>query len=173
MSTETIRLITILGTGRRGGRGYGGGGRGRVYTYHYTVTTRMTSVLRWAVMRAILMFQKKVMTKSQDSVHKPQPFWRERRAEPVSNRGPSAYQPNALPLGLTGSHSQFQWSLSICSAVKSSSGCPLNISLILNIQVDIYSWANSQSHHQTIQISQLDVCCCFLDLMSLRLLSVC
>ena len=37
--------------------------------------------------------------KSQDSVHKPQ-----RRAEAVSNRGPSAYQPNALPLGQTGSH---------------------------------------------------------------------
>ena len=31
-------------------------------------------------------------------------FWRERRAEAVSNRGPSAYQPNALPLGQTGSH---------------------------------------------------------------------
>ena len=30
---------------------------------------------------------------SQDSVHKPQPFWRERRAEAVSNRSPSAYQP--------------------------------------------------------------------------------
>ena len=29
-------------------------------------------------------------------------FWRERRAEAVSNRGPSAYQPNALPLGQTG-----------------------------------------------------------------------
>ena len=27
-------------------------------------------------------------------------FWRERRAEAVSNRGPSAYQPNALPLGI-------------------------------------------------------------------------
>ena len=34
----------------------------------------------------------------------PQTFWRERRAEAVSNRGPSAYQPNALPLGQTGSH---------------------------------------------------------------------
>ena len=33
------------------------------------------------------------------SVKKPQPFWRERRDEAVSNRGPSAYQPNALPLG--------------------------------------------------------------------------
>ena len=30
-------------------------------------------------------------------------FWRERRAEAESNRGPSAYQPNALPLSQTGS----------------------------------------------------------------------
>ena len=30
-------------------------------------------------------------------------FLRERRAEADSNRGPSAYQPNALPLGQTGS----------------------------------------------------------------------
>ena len=30
-------------------------------------------------------------------------FSRERTAEAVSNRGPSAYQPNALPLGQTGS----------------------------------------------------------------------
>ena len=29
------------------------GGRGRLYTYRYTVTTRMTPALRWAVMRAI------------------------------------------------------------------------------------------------------------------------
>ena len=36
--------------------GYGGGGRGRLYTYRYAVTTRMTSALRWASMRAILMF---------------------------------------------------------------------------------------------------------------------
>ena len=33
-----------------------GGGRGRLYTYRYTVTTRMTLALRWAAMRAILMF---------------------------------------------------------------------------------------------------------------------
>ena len=38
-----------------------------------------------------------------DSVHKPQPFRRELRAEEVSNRCPSAYQPNALPLGQAGS----------------------------------------------------------------------
>ena len=46
----------MLGTGRKGVRGYGGGGRGRVYTYRYTITTRMTPALRWAAMRAILMF---------------------------------------------------------------------------------------------------------------------
>ena len=34
----------------------GWGGRGRLYTYRYTVTTRMTPALRWAAVRAILMF---------------------------------------------------------------------------------------------------------------------
>ena len=29
---------------------------GEIYTYRYTVTTRMTYALRWAAMRAILMF---------------------------------------------------------------------------------------------------------------------
>ena len=29
------------------------------------------------------------------------------RAEAVSNRGPSAYQPNALPLGQTGSQEEY------------------------------------------------------------------
>ena len=32
------------------------GGRGRLYTYRYTVTTRMIPALRWAAVRAILMF---------------------------------------------------------------------------------------------------------------------
>ena len=34
-----------------------GGEEDYMYTYRYTVTTRMTSALRWAAMRAILMFQ--------------------------------------------------------------------------------------------------------------------
>ena len=34
----------------------GGGEGGRLYTCRYTVTIRMTSVLRWAAIRAILMF---------------------------------------------------------------------------------------------------------------------
>ena len=36
-------------------------------------------------------------------------FRRERRAEAVSNRGPSAYQPTALPLGQTGSLGGWTW----------------------------------------------------------------
>ena len=32
------------------------GGEGDYYTYRYTVTTRMASALRWAAMRAILVF---------------------------------------------------------------------------------------------------------------------
>ena len=51
----------------------------------------------------LLLFVLRRVQEKQDSVHKPQPFRRERRAEAVSNRGPSAYQPNALPLGQTGS----------------------------------------------------------------------
>ena len=38
-------------------------------------------------------------------------FLRRRRAEAVSNRGPSAYQPNALPLGQTGSPDQLTYPL--------------------------------------------------------------
>ena len=46
--------------GEKGGRGEGEGVwkwvGGRLYTYRYTVTTRMIPALRWAAMRAILMF---------------------------------------------------------------------------------------------------------------------
>ena len=38
------------------GEGRGGWGGGRLYIYRYTVTTGMTFALRWAAMRAILMF---------------------------------------------------------------------------------------------------------------------
>ena len=47
--TETIRLIRD--------RERGGGVMVILYAYRYTVTTRMTTALRWAAMpRAILMF---------------------------------------------------------------------------------------------------------------------
>ena len=71
----------------------------------------MTSALRWAVMRAILMFHN-CEGQSHRTVSTDHNFWRERRTEADSNRGPSAYQPNALPLGQTGSLSLspcFSW----------------------------------------------------------------
>ena len=88
--------------------GMWGGGRGRFYTYRYTVTTRMTSALMGSDESHF-----NVSVGSDGHSHKTgstnHNFWRERRAEPVSNRGPSAYQPTALPLGQTGSHGR-RWS---------------------------------------------------------------
>ena len=49
-------VARLIRDGEKRGRGYGGGGRGRLYTYRWTVTTRMIPALRWAAMRAILMF---------------------------------------------------------------------------------------------------------------------
>ena len=95
-----MRLIRY---GEKGGRGYGGGGRGRLYTHRYTVTTSMTSALRWAAMTAILVFHN-CEGQSHKTASRDHNFWSERRAEADSNWGPSAYQPNALPLGQTGSH---------------------------------------------------------------------
>ena len=95
--------MRLIRDGEKGERGYGGGGRGRLlYTYRYTVTTRMTSALRWAAVRAILMFHN-CEGQSYKTVSTDHNFSRGRRAEADSNRGPSAYQPNDLPLGQTGS----------------------------------------------------------------------
>ena len=58
-------------------------------------------------MRAILMFQSLWVTNPQEGVHKPQPLWREGRAEAESSPSPSAYQSTALPLGQTGSQVAF------------------------------------------------------------------
>ena len=49
-STETIRLI------RDGQMEMGEEGHYK-YTHRYTVTTKVTPALRWAAMRAVLMFQ--------------------------------------------------------------------------------------------------------------------
>ena len=67
----------------------------------------MTPALRWAAMRAILKFHY-FEGQSDRTVSTYHNFWRERRAEADSNRGPSAYQPNALPLGQTGSR---EWNI--------------------------------------------------------------
>ena len=80
----------------------GGGGGASEITYHrYTVATKMSSALRWAAMTAILMFLN-CEGQSRKTVSTDHSLWRERGAQADSNRGPSAYQPNALPLGQTG-----------------------------------------------------------------------
>ena len=101
VSKRITSTETRLFTDREKGRGYGGGGRGRLYTYCFTVTTKMSPVLWWAAMRAVLMFHN-CEGQSQDSVHN---FWRERWAKANSIWGLPAYQPNAyqLQLGQTGS----------------------------------------------------------------------
>ena len=80
------------------------GGRGRVYTYRYTVTTRMTCIKMGSdesPFNVSLIERDKVTIKTVSTNHT---FWRAERAEAVSIRGPSAYQPTALPLGQTGSN---------------------------------------------------------------------
>ena len=65
----------------------------------------MTHALR-AAMRAILMFQQSCEGQSHKTVFTDHNLWRERRTKADSNRGSSAYQPNALPQGQTGSLKQ-------------------------------------------------------------------
>ena len=106
MSTKTTRLIRDGemggGGGGGGGGGHGGGGRERLYTYCYAVTTRMTPALRWAAMSHFNV-SLNCEGQSHKTVSTNHSFWRERRAEVDLNQGPSAYQPNALLLGQTGS----------------------------------------------------------------------
>ena len=80
----------------------GGEGDYIYYTYRNTVTTRMTSALRWAAMGAILMFHN-CEGQSRKTVSTDHNLWSERKVKADSNRSPSAYQPTALPLGQTGS----------------------------------------------------------------------
>ena len=74
------------------------------------------------------------------------PFGTERRAEAVLNRGPSAYQPNALPLGQTGSPLVGRNNLSLCSSRLLSSKvvvcghCLVTLSLTVN---ETLKWLSS------------------------------
>ena len=81
---------------------------GIIYTYRYTVTTKMTYALRWAAMTAILMFHNCDGQSHNCDGHCLVHFCRERRDEADSNRVPSAYQPNALPLGQIGSQLHYK-----------------------------------------------------------------
>ena len=79
------------------------GERGRLYTYRYTVNTRMTYALRWAAMRAILMFQKEAMDKATRQCPKTTTFLKRKESrsgiEPRSFRLPAerlTARPNRL-----------------------------------------------------------------------------
>ena len=81
-----------------GGRGYGGGGRGRLYTYRYTVTTRMTCIKMGSDESH---FNDALIVRDKVTRQCPQTTTFEEKGEPkrYRNRGPSVYQPTALPLG--------------------------------------------------------------------------
>ena len=95
-STETIRLI-------REGRRRGGGGGGIYLSLHCQHQNDFCIKMGSdeSHFNVSLIERDKVTRLSTD--HK---FGRERRAEADSNRGPSAYQSNTLPIGQTGSHYQ-------------------------------------------------------------------
>ena len=90
-----------------------GGGEGDyiiINMYRYTVTTRMTSALRWAAMRGILInvqvsvgsdgqSHRTVSTNHTDFLKRKEG----RSGIDPGEDGPSAYQPNSLPLDQTGS----------------------------------------------------------------------
>ena len=78
--------MRLIRDGEKGEGGLEVEGGGRLYTYRYTVTTTMTSALRWAAMRAILMFHN-CEGQSHKTVSTDHNFSRERRAEADSNRG--------------------------------------------------------------------------------------
>ena len=82
-----------------------GGGRGRLYTYRYTVTSdKNDSCIKIGSDESHFNVSVGSDGQSHKTVSTNHNLFEERRAEAVSNRGPSAYQPNALPLGQTGSH---------------------------------------------------------------------
>ena len=87
-------------------------------------------------------------------------FWRERTAEAVSNRGPFAYQPTALPLGQTGSQIarhqpifsflivwppfkrqvllRAQWAQELCESRGGRPGLSVLTSLMVSVDVKQY-----------------------------------
>ena len=88
------------------GGGYGGGGEesGDYIPIATQSPQEWLMHYRWAATRDILF--RNCEGQSHKTVSTDHNFWRERRAKADSNRGPSAYQPNALPLGQTGSLKQ-------------------------------------------------------------------
>ena len=80
----------------------GGGGRGRLYItlhcHHYNDSCIKSYDSHFSVFTNCEGQSRKTMSTDDN-------FWREWRTEAESNRGSSAYEPNALPLNRTGSFS--------------------------------------------------------------------
>ena len=78
-----------------------------------------------------------------DKVTRPCPqtttFLKRKESQASSNRGPSAYQPNALPLGQTGSHSWWWWRLLLYSAILRSRTDSLRSHVTLHEWLAFYS----------------------------------
>ena len=97
------------------------GGRGRLYTYRYTVITRMTPETKMGSVEShfnvSLIVRDKVTGQPVSTNHD---LFEEKR-EPKRNRGrgPSAFQPNALTLGQTGSQQNNEAACEIEEAVLS------------------------------------------------------
>ena len=69
-----------------------------------------------------------VWAKSQDSVHKPQ-FLKRKESRSGSNRGPSVYQPSALPLGHTDSRADVNFHRIFISPQEARKALDLCLSL--------------------------------------------
>ena len=101
MFTETTRLVRDR---EIGGKGVWRQGKRKIINQSLHCHHQNDSCIKMGSNKShfnvSLIVRDKVSNKPVSTDHN---FWRERRAEVDSNRGPSSYQPNALPLGQTGS----------------------------------------------------------------------
>ena len=92
----------LIRGGEKGGRGYGGGwGEKEIIYLSLHCHHQNDFCIKVGSDKSHFNVCINCEGQSHKSVSTDHNFWRERRAEADSNRCPSAYQPNALPLGPT------------------------------------------------------------------------
>ena len=78
-------------------------------------------------------------------------FWRERRAEADSNQGPSACQPNTLPLGQTSSQAFLLYDLfDLSLSLSISYSLPLLLSVCLSLFWSVKFWVTGVAVRKAI-----------------------